>query len=77
VEGGTGIGDFRLPIFPPWRADGHWKELPHHFFSRQSSITNRQSPIVNHQSSIGNRQSAIANRRSAIKTKAFRFQVSG
>jgi hypothetical protein len=43
VEGGTGIGDFRLPIFPPWRADGHWKELPHHFFNRQSAIVNRQS----------------------------------
>jgi hypothetical protein len=31
------IFDFRLPI-----ADGHWKELPHHFFNRQSAIVNRQ-----------------------------------
>jgi hypothetical protein len=45
----AGIGDFRLAIagfrlsiFPPWGADGHWKELPHHFFNRQSPITNRQ-----------------------------------
>ncbi|MGB7590335.1 MAG: hypothetical protein WCD04_02950 [Terriglobia bacterium] len=22
-------------------ADGHWKELPHHFFNRQSSIANQ------------------------------------
>jgi hypothetical protein len=34
-----------LPIFPPWRADGHWKELPHHFFNRQSSIGNQQSAM--------------------------------
>jgi hypothetical protein len=34
----AGITDFRLPIAPPWRADGHWKELPRHF-----SIVNRQS----------------------------------
>jgi hypothetical protein len=34
----AGIADFRLPIFPPWRADEHWKELPHHFFNRQSAI---------------------------------------
>jgi hypothetical protein len=45
----SGIADFRLPI-----ADGHWKELPHHFFNRQSgrrggSITNHQSPITNQQ----------------------------
>ncbi|MGD0007578.1 MAG: hypothetical protein ABSE93_03410 [Terriglobia bacterium] len=32
------IADFRLGI-----ADGHWKELPHHFFNRQSAISNRQS----------------------------------
>jgi hypothetical protein len=38
----TGIADFRLPIAPPWRADGHWKELPHHFFNRQSAISNQQ-----------------------------------
>ena len=31
------IADFRLPIAPPWRADGHWKELPHRFFNRQSA----------------------------------------
>ena len=37
------IADFRLPIAPPWRADRHWKELPHHFFNRQSAISNRQS----------------------------------
>ena len=30
----AGIADFRLPI-----ADGHWKELPHHFFNRQSAIS--------------------------------------
>jgi hypothetical protein len=29
-----GIADFRLPI-----AGGHWKELPHHFFNRQSAIS--------------------------------------
>jgi hypothetical protein len=33
----AGIADFRLPI-----ADGHWKELPHHFFNRQSATSNRQ-----------------------------------
>jgi hypothetical protein len=38
----AGIADFRLPIAPPWRDDGHWKELPHHFFNRQSAISNRQ-----------------------------------
>jgi hypothetical protein len=32
-----GIADLRLPI-----ADGHWKELPYHFFDRQSAISNRQ-----------------------------------
>jgi hypothetical protein len=32
-----GIADFRLPI-----ADGHWKELPHHFFNRQSAVSNPQ-----------------------------------
>jgi amidase len=31
------IFDCRLPI-----ADAHWKELPHHFFNRQSAISNRQ-----------------------------------
>jgi len=31
------IFDCRLPI-----ADGHGKELPHHFFNRQSAISNRQ-----------------------------------
>jgi hypothetical protein len=31
----AGIADFRLPI-----ADGHWKELPHDFFNRQSAIGN-------------------------------------
>jgi hypothetical protein len=31
------IADFRLPI-----AYAHWKELPHHFFNRQSAIGNRQ-----------------------------------
>jgi len=31
----TGIADFRLPIAQPWRADGHWKELPNHLFNRQ------------------------------------------
>jgi hypothetical protein len=35
----AGIADFRLPIAPPWRAHGHWKELPHHFFNRQSAIS--------------------------------------
>jgi hypothetical protein len=29
----------RFSIAPPWRADGHWKELPHHFFNRQSAIS--------------------------------------
>jgi hypothetical protein len=29
-------------IAPPWRADGYWKELPQHFFNRQSAISNRQ-----------------------------------
>jgi hypothetical protein len=33
----AGIVDCRFSI-----ADGHWKELPHHFFNRQSSIDNRQ-----------------------------------
>jgi hypothetical protein len=33
----SGIADFRLPI-----AAGHGKELPHHFFNRQSAISNRQ-----------------------------------
>jgi hypothetical protein len=32
------IFDCRLSI-----ADGHWKELPHHFLNRQSAISNRQS----------------------------------
>jgi hypothetical protein len=32
----AGIADFRLPI-----ADGHWEELPHQFFNRQSAIVNR------------------------------------
>jgi hypothetical protein len=31
------IFDCRLPI-----PDGHWVELPHHFFNRQSTISNRQ-----------------------------------
>jgi hypothetical protein len=31
------ISDLRLPI-----TDGHWKEVPHHFFNRQSAISNRQ-----------------------------------
>jgi len=31
----AGIADFRLPI-----PDGRWKELPHHFFNRQSAISN-------------------------------------
>jgi hypothetical protein len=31
----AGIADFRLPI-----AYGHWKELPNHFFNRQSAIGN-------------------------------------
>jgi hypothetical protein len=31
----AGIADCRLPI-----ADGHWKELPRHFFNRQSAIGN-------------------------------------
>ena len=36
------IFDCRLPI-----ADGHGKELPHHFFNRQSAISNRQSwPVL-------------------------------
>jgi len=34
------IFDCRLPI-----ADGHGKELPHHFFNRQSAISNRQSAM--------------------------------
>jgi hypothetical protein len=29
----AGIADCRLSL-----ADGHWKELPHHFFNRQSAI---------------------------------------
>jgi hypothetical protein len=33
----AGIADFRLPIAPPWRADGHWKGLPHYLFNRQSA----------------------------------------
>jgi len=33
------IADLRLPIAPPRWADGHWKELPHHFFNRQSAIS--------------------------------------
>jgi hypothetical protein len=39
------IADFRLPIAPPWRADGHWKELPHHFFNRQSAIGNEKMGV--------------------------------
>jgi len=38
----SGIADFRLTIALPWRADGHWKELLHHFFNRQSAFSNRQ-----------------------------------
>ena len=34
-----GPGWRELPIVPPWRADAHWKELPHHFFNRQSAIS--------------------------------------
>jgi hypothetical protein len=41
----AGIGDLRLPIFPAWPADGHWKELPHHFFNRPAAAG--QSPIIN------------------------------
>jgi hypothetical protein len=33
----AGIADCRLPI-----ADGHWKELPQHFFNRQPGISNQQ-----------------------------------
>jgi hypothetical protein len=33
----AGIADFRLPIFPPSRADEHWNELPHHFFNRPAA----------------------------------------
>jgi len=42
LRSSLGPGWLELPIFPPWRADGHWKELPHHFFNRQSAISNRQ-----------------------------------
>jgi hypothetical protein len=31
----AGVADFRLMI-----SDGHWNELPHHFFNRQSAIGN-------------------------------------
>jgi hypothetical protein len=34
------IFDWRLPILPPWLADGPWKEVPRHFFNRQSPIGN-------------------------------------
>jgi hypothetical protein len=44
----VGIVDFRFRI-----ADGHWKELPQHFFNRQSAIGNEnlvfgceESPII-------------------------------
>jgi hypothetical protein len=50
----AGIGDLRLPIFPAWPADGHWKELPHHFFNRPAAAG--QSPIINHQSPITDHQ---------------------
>jgi hypothetical protein len=49
------ISNFKFPLFPylnldSWLllpiADGHWKELPHHFFNRQSAIVNLQSPIL-------------------------------
>jgi hypothetical protein len=32
----AGIADFRS--LPLGGTDGHWKELPHHFFNRQSAI---------------------------------------
>jgi hypothetical protein len=39
----AGIADFGLPIFPTWRADGHWKELPHHF---SIGIVNQQLKLL-------------------------------
>ena len=54
LRSSLGPGWLELPIFDCRFsiADGHWKELSHCFFNRQSAIVNRQSAIGNQQSAM-------------------------